>query len=143
MANALYPYFKQVCLDKGSADSVDMNTDAVKIMLIDATAVYNAAHKYLGDLLTADPACDLGRSPAVTTPTVVNGTFDCDDPTVTPGPAAGKTIKGYVAYKATGVDGTSTLIAWVDHDSGGNAISLPGNGADVTVQMDAAGLFDL
>ena len=82
MANTLYPYFKQVCLDKGSADSVDMNTDTLKVAVLDSTAAYVSTHKYLGDITTAHPGCIIGRSGALTTPTVANGTFDCDDPTV-------------------------------------------------------------
>ena len=46
-------------------------------------------------------------------------------------------------FKDTGSDATATLVAWVDHDSSSNPISLAGNGSDVDIVMDAAGLFDL
>lgn len=142
MANALYPYYKQTCLDQSNVDAVDMNTDTLKAVAFDATAAYSAAHKYVGDIKTAHPGCEIGRSAALTTPTVVNGTFDCDDPTV-PAVPNGKTIAAYAIVKDTGNDATSTLVAWVDHDSAGNPISLPGNGSDVQIVMDAAGLFDV
>lgn len=138
MANALYQYYKQVALDSGHADNVDLNTDAIKLMLYDGYTI-DQADKYVADLSTGT---EIARSTALASPTVVNGTFDAADKTLTAVPT-GHTVTHIIVYKDTGSDATSVLVAVIDHDQGAAPLSQATNGSDITVQFDAAGIFDL
>jgi len=136
----LYPYYKQVALDTGHTDHVDMNTDTVKCAILEGYT-YNSAHKYLSDVTAA--ATYNASSAAVTSPTVTNGTFDCADPVVTT-PTTGKTITSVIFYKDTGTASTSTLICHIDKQQDGTTnISLVTNGQNVTVGLHASGVYDL
>lgn len=139
MANALFDYYKQVCLDTGSADHVDMNSDTIKVMLRDSYTIDLVNDKYVSDLSTGT---EIARSGALTSPTVVNGTFDAADITVTAVPT-GHTVTHLILFKDTGVDTTSTLIAVIDHDQAAAPLSQATNGSDILVSFDAAGIFDL
>ena len=137
----LFPYYKQVALDTGSADHVDMNTDTVKVALISGYT-YNAAHKYLSDA-TGAGATVIATSPALASPTVVNGTFDAADATCA-AVAAGSTVTAILVYKDSGLATTSTLVAHIDKaQDGTTALSLATNGSDITVQFHASGIFDI
>jgi hypothetical protein len=134
----LYPHFKQVALDSGNADNVDMNTDTIKVLLYDGYT-YDSADVYVSDLSTGT---EVARSGALTSPTVTNGTFDAADITVAAVPT-GHTITDIIIYKDTGVDTSSVLIAHIDEDQAAAALSLATNGSDVDISFDAAGIFDL
>ena len=134
----LYPYFKQVALDSGSTDNVDLNTDTIKVALIDGYT-YDSSDKYVADLGTGTI---VARSGALQSPTVVDGTFDAADITVA-SVATGHTITNLVIYKDTGSDATSVVIAHIDQDGSAVALSLPTNGSDVDVTFNASGIFDL
>lgn len=137
----LYPYYKQVALDKGSADAVDLNTDTIKVALLEGY-VYDSTDKYLADVISGGGTV-VARSGALTTPTVANGTFDADDPTIAAVPS-GHTVSSYVLYKDTGSDATATVIGHVDKQTDGTtAISLATNGSNVTITFHSSGIFDL
>jgi hypothetical protein len=115
-----------------------MNTDTVKVALMEGYT-YNSAHKYYSDV----SANAVASSAAVSSPTVVNGTFDCADPVVTT-PASGHTISSVIFYKDTGTAGTSTLVAHIDKQQDGTTnISLVTNGQNVTIGIHASGVYDL
>lgn len=141
----LYSYYKQVALDTGSADHVDMNTDTVKCALLE-NGGFTATDKYLSDVLntTNHPGVNaVARSGALATPTVTNGTFSAANEVLSAVPS-GHTINAVVLYKDTGVDTTCTVIAYIDKQADGvTAISLPTNGSDITVTWNAAGIFDI
>ena len=134
----LYPYYKQVALDIGHTDAVDLNTSTIKILLCE-NYTYNSVHKYVSDI---SGAAIIIRSNALASPTVTSGVFDAADITVSAVPT-GHTITDLIIYKATGVDSTSTLIANIDQDQASNPLSLPTNGSDVTISFDPAGIFSL
>lgn len=134
----LYPYFKQVALDSGNADNVDLNTDTIKIMLVDGYT-YDSTDKYVSDISTGTI---IQRSGALASPTVTNGTFDAADETLTAVPA-GHTVTDIIIFKDTGADASSVLIANIDQDQSAVALSLATNGSDILVSFAAAGIFDL
>jgi hypothetical protein len=139
----LYPYFKQVALDSGAADNVDLNTDSIKVLALNGHT-FDSADKYVSDVLADAGTTEVARSGALTTPTVTNGTFDADDASIAAGQVnAGETITDLVLYKDTGADASSPVICHIDQDQAAAALSLPGNGSAVTISWDAAGIFDL
>lgn len=136
----LYPYFKQVALDSGHADNVDLNTDTIKLLFLNGYT-YDATDHYVSDVL-AGPETEIGRSGALDSPTVTNGTFDAANET-TSGIAGGSTITDVVVFKDTGSDATSVVIAHIDEDQSAVALSLATDGSPITATFDAAGIFDL
>lgn len=134
----LFPWFKQVALDSGHADNVDLNTDTIKVLLIDGYT-YDSTDKYVSDIGTGTI---VARSGALASPTVTNGTFDAADETVSSVPT-GHTITDLILYKDTGADATSVLIGHIDEDQAAAAMSLPTNGSDVLLTFAGAGIFDL
>jgi hypothetical protein len=137
----LYPYFKQMALDSGATDNVDLNTDTIKLLYLNGLT-YDSTDKYVSDVLADAGVTEIGRSAALTSPTVTNGTFDAADPT-TSGIAGGSTITDVVVFKDTGVDSSSVVIAHIDQDQSAAALSLATDGSPITATFDAAGIFDL
>jgi hypothetical protein len=138
----VYPYFKQVALDSGHADNVDINTESIKVLLVSGYT-YDSADKYVSDVTGS--STEVARSSALTTPTVVNGTFDADDASVAAGDvASGETVSDLILYSDAGAtDASKVIICHIDQDQAAAALSFPGNGSAVTIQWDAAGIFDL
>lgn len=136
----LFPYYKQVALDSGSADNVDANTDTIKVLVLEGLT-FDAADKYVSDVLADVGVTEIARTGALTAPTVTNGTFDAADISVVC--PTGHTITDLVVYKDTGVDASSVVIAHIDQDQAAAALSLPTNGGTVDISFDAAGIFDL
>lgn len=135
----LFPYYKQTALDIGNTDRVDLNTDTIKILAM-KNYTYDSSDHYVSDIGTGTI---LKRSGALTSPTVVSGTFDAADITLAAVPVDATGITSLIVYKDTGADGTSTVIAHIDQNSVGGAMSLPTNGSDVLVTFHASGIFDL
>lgn len=135
----LFPYFKQVALDSGHADNVDLNTDTIKVLAM-KNYTYDSSDKYVSDLGTGT---ELARSGALTSPTVTNGTFDAADTTLTAVGTDATGITDLLIFKDTGSDASSVLIAHIDEDQAASALSLPTNGSDVAVSFAGAGIFDL
>lgn len=133
MANALYPLAKKAILD-GEIDFLD---DTIKLAILDG-ASYNAAHQYYDDV----SASALGTPQTLTSKSTTGGTFDAADPTFT-AVASGDEVTAYVIYKDTGNPASSPLIAWFDTDDNEQAISVPTNGGDITVVLNASGIFSI
>lgn len=135
MANALYSKAKEQMLD----GTLDIDGSTIKVVLVDNSGyTFSAAHTGLADISAGDRVATSG---ALASKTVTGGTFDAADETITG--VTGNTISRFVIYKDTGVEATSTLIAYFDTDSTPAAISLVPNGSDVLITFDAAGIFSL
>lgn len=142
----LYPYYKQNALDTGATDHADMNTDSIKVLLLE-NGGYTATDKYVSDVLNTTNHTgvhECGRSGALTSPTVTNGTFDAADITIA-AVATGHTINSIVVFKdAGGADTANPVIAFIDKATDGTtALSLATNGSDITVTFHASGIFDI
>jgi hypothetical protein len=142
----LYPYYKQNALDTGNTDHADMNTDSIKVLLLESGG-YTSTDKYVSDVLntgTHTGVHECARSAALASPTVVNGTFDAADVTLT-AVATGHTVDAIVVFKdAGGADTANPVIAFIDKaQDGTTALSQATNGGDITVQFHASGIFDL
>lgn len=135
MANALYPAFKQALLNK----EWDMNTDTVKVSLINTGTSYNSAHDFYNDISSGV----LGTPQTITTPTITSGVFDGDNVTFT-AVAAGGTVVAYVVWIDTGgASSTDPLVAWFDTDGAAAAINIPTNGSNITITFNGSGIFAL
>lgn len=129
MANALY--------DKGREDfldgSIDWDTDTIKVVACDSGYTANlSTHANLSDV---PAAARVATSGALTSKTVAAGVADAADVTFL-AVASGKTITQLVIYKDTGAESTSRLIARIDTNASSQAISIPTNGGDITIQWD-------
>lgn len=129
MANALYPKFKESLLSQNP--SVDLDTDTIKVSILNTGATYSSANQYYSSV----SASALNTPQTLGSKTVTSGVFDAADVTFT-AVTAGSTVVALVIYKDTGNAATSPLIAWIDTDSGG-AISIPTNGGDISFQWDS------
>lgn len=137
MANGMYPKSLSSFLTKG----IDCSADDIRILLLTSGQAFNSAHQFVSDL-TAGNIIQRGGA-GMTTKTTVSGVFKADNYTLT-AVAAGSTVAALVIYDNTpALDSAKNLIAWIDHDSGGAAISLATNGSDITVTMNASGYFSI
>lgn len=130
MASALYPSFKQLLL----GGDIDLATDDIRAVIVDtADYIYSSAHDFLDDI-PADAG--VAVSSALTGKTIANGVFDAAD--VTFNAVTGDSVEAVVLYKHTGVDATSSLIAYIDGFS-----AVTPNGGSVTASWNASGIFAL
>lgn len=135
MPNAIYPKYKEALLNADA--NVDLVAENVKAFLVDAADyTYGAAHVFISSV--GAPA-RVATSPNLTTKTVVDGTFDCDNWTWTA--VSGDPSEAVILYVDTGVEGTSRLVAYLD--TGITNLPVTPNGGDITFQVDAAGVFTL
>jgi hypothetical protein len=142
----LYDYYKQNALDTGNTDHVDLNSDSIKVLLLE-NGGYLSTDKYVSDVLNTtnhSGVHECGRSGAVTSPVVTNGTFSCANITIT-AVATGHTINSIVVFKdAGGADTANPVIAFIDKaQDGTTALSQATNGGDITVQWHASGVYDI
>lgn len=135
MANALQAIARQQFLGGDTA----WDSDTFKVVLLDNTYAYSAAHDFLNDV---GAGARIATSAALASKTITDGYADAADVVFSALPA-GDTIVALWVFKDTGVEGTSTLIAYYDTKADSTAISVPTNGGDVTVQWNALGLFRL
>lgn len=146
MANALYDTFKEALIDAGSLTpgGIDLNTDVIIATLIDsADYTFSAAHaEYDQPSSTGDvsAAAKVAESPTLTTPTVVDGTFDTDGFTWT-------SVSGDVSEAIILSDGTISapvtdqLVAY--YDTGMSGMPVTPNSGDIVVTVNASGWFSL
>ena len=132
MANQLYPKFKEAMLRA----NINLETSAVKLMLVDAADyTYDPAHEFQSSVPIAARE---EISAAMTGKTILNGLFDADDvvwPT-----ASGDPCELVIAFIDTGTPATSRLIAIWDTATG---LPVTPNGANINVQVNASGIFQL
>lgn len=128
MANLLYPTGKAALLG-----AVNLATDTIKALLVDATYTYSAAHDNLDDITAGKR---VGSAVTLTGVAVTAGKFSASDTTF---PAlAGAAVAYVVIYKHTGVEGTSSLIAIFDTVTG---IPYTPVGNDLVLHWNAAGIL--
>ena len=127
MANALYDAGREAFLD----GTISWSSDNIKVVLVDAAdyTVNLATHTALSD---SPAAGRVATSANLTSKTVTAGVADAAD--VTLSAVSGDQSEALVIYKDTGVESTSTLIAYID-----TATNLPvtPNGGDITIQWDS------
>lgn len=128
MANSFYTDF----FDQLGSAGIAFLTDNIKVVLTDADYTFSAAHTALSDIGGTGRVATSGN---LSGKTLTDGVFDADDITFA-AVAAGDTVTGFALYKDTGVESTSTLIAFWDTDTGG-AISIPTNGGDINLTWDS------
>jgi hypothetical protein len=109
MANALYDKGREGILDR----TIDMTGD-VRVMLVESTYAFSAAHDFLNDITAGN---DNGRSAALASMTYTNGVFDAADTTITA--TAAVACSALVIFQHTGSDATARLIAYVDTPTSG------------------------
>jgi hypothetical protein len=137
----LFSYgLSEIC--KGNLDFLN---DTIKLQLYESGWApdgydWSNAHQSLADLPVGsrkgNPATLTGKT--ITDEPGTGAVFRCDDLTVTGLPAAG-TLDGFLLYKDTGVESTSTLILCMNQGVGFYQWST---GADVSVKIDSYyGLF--
>lgn len=129
MASALYPSFKALLL----GGDIDLASDDIRAIIVDtADYTYSAAHDFLDDV----PAgARVAVSSALGSKTITSGVFDAAD--VTFSAVTGDSVEAIVLYKHTGVDATSSLIAYID------GISVTPNGGNIVASWHASGIFAL
>lgn len=122
--SSIYPLGRQAW---GDGD-VSWSGDDIKVVLLDDTYEYDAAHEFHDDLTGI-----LATSGNLTGKTNVLGVMDADDVTI-PAVAAGDTITQVVIFQDTTVSATSRLLAHYDRlatsvlietDTDGGAILIP------------------
>ena len=109
MANVLYDKGREGILDR----TIDMTGD-VRVMLVESTYVFSAAHDFLDDITAGN---DNGRSAALASKTYTSGVFDAADTTITA--TAAVACNALVIYQHTGADATARLIAYIDTPTSG------------------------
>lgn len=137
MASALYPKAKESFLSQNP--SVDMDTDTIKIALVNTTTdyTYSAAHQFLSSVTTYSGTTDQ----TLGTKTITSGVFDAADATFTSVAISGsKTVQALVIYKDTGSAATSPLVAYID---GFTAVTPNGGNISVTFDNGASKIFAL
>ena len=126
MANALFDHAREQFL----TGNIDWATDTFKIVLVD-TAAYTvnlSTHQNLDDVAGVSR---IATSGALASKTTTAGAADCAD--ITFATVTGASIEGFVIYKDTGVEATSTLIGYVDTGTG---LPITPNGGDIVLVVD-------
>ena len=123
--NKLYPKGRQGFL----GGDIAADTDAIKVVLLDASYAYDAAHDFLDDI---GAGARVATSANLTGKTITDGVFDADDVTLTAVPL-GDTVTQVALFQSTGADATSRLIAHFDTKSDDTPISVVTNGGDIQV----------
>lgn len=126
MANALYAKGRNAFL----IGAIDWVNDSINVVLVD-TADYTvdlANHDSLADI----PVAARVSTTSLASKTAVDGVADAGDATFTT--VTGDEAEALVIYKNTGVEGTSTLIAYIDNASG---LPVLPNTGDIIVQWDS------
>ena len=132
MANSLYTKGKEALLG-----ALNLSSDTIKAQLIDAAdyTVNLSTHDNLDDV----PAgARVGTAVALGSKTLTNGVFDAADVTFTA--VTGDPSEAVILYKDSGVESTSTLIAYFDTATG---LPVTPTGVDITVSWNASGIFSI
>jgi hypothetical protein len=109
MANVLYDKGREGFLD----GSIDWDTDDVRVILVESTYAFSAAHDFVDDLGTNDN----GRSAALGSKTVTSGVADAANTTITA--TAALACNALVIYKYNAADSAARLIAYIDTPASG------------------------
>jgi len=134
MASGLFDKYKEAITFPGtlgttSGDAVDLETDTIKVALVDHGVVDPnlSTHDYYDDISSAV----VGTPQTLTSKTNTDGQFDAAD--VTFSSVSGNTCESLVLFKDTGTPSTSMLIAKIDSGTG---LPVTPGGGDITVEWD-------
>jgi len=136
MTNLPYDSATTKLLSNALLGTGGFNSFAVYAALVTSTYTYSAAHDFYDDLTGV-----ISGNVELTSETVSAAFYDSAD-IVFPTPASGSTYTQVIFYMHTGVDATADLLARFDTDSNG-AISEAGNDEDITLTINAGGIFSL
>lgn len=141
MANALFVSYRNNMLGNGT--KVDLDADTIKAMFVDGAddTPVAATDDFIDDIVSGGRVPAIGSCPTLGTKTigtVAAGVFDADNTVFTT--LSGDQVEYLILFKDSGVEGTSDLIALWDTATG---LPLTPNGADVTVQWNASGIFQV
>lgn len=138
MSNAVYPKYKESLLKEADANNgLDGTTTAAPyVALVDTgTYTYSASHQFYSSLSGI-----VGTDQPLTTPTVVNGTFDADDVTFTA--VSGASVEALVIYRHnTGANTTWRLVLYEDTSVTG--LPVTPNGGNIVITWNASGIFTI
>jgi hypothetical protein len=135
MANVMYPLCAKGILDGTFGN---MATADIRFMLVDTgVETYNAADQFVSNITSpvARMAASLGTK---TTNVPTNGTLDAVDPTINS--VTGSTVEAVVLYLYNASDAAAPLMVWIDSTP---SIAFTPNGSNVTIAIDAAGIFSI
>lgn len=132
--SAVYPLAKAALL-KGDVDL----DGTVKIVAVDATYVYSAAHDFLNDVVGGSR---LGTAQTLTSKTFTGGQFAADPVTYT-GVAVAEEVAGFVGYIDAGDEATSTLVWFCDTRADQTAIAYTGDGAAISITWPYGYIFTI
>jgi hypothetical protein len=135
VANALYPLGAKGILDGTFGNMVSAD---LRFMLVDTgVETYNAADQFVSNITS--PVARMAASLASKTTNVpTNGTLDAADPTINS--VTGATVEAVVLYLFNASDAAAPLLAWIDSSP---TIAFTPNGSNVTLQLDANGIFSI
>lgn len=128
MADVLFPKFKEALLKS----DIDLEVDDIRVALMKSTYSYNSAHAFMNDVATHEN----GRSAALASKTVTDGTFDAADTTITATDAAA--CNAIIVFKHTGDNATAAVICYIDF-----AEFTPSASQVCQVPFHASGIFAL
>lgn len=154
MADIIFNTGKKKIVDHNDADTINLLSNTIKVMLVDTTYVGNADDDFVDDGTSNDPQSKeltgvsgytggfagsgrktLAGKTITTNDTADRAEFDANDVTWT-ALGVGGTIGSVIMYKNGTADTDSQLIAKFD------VTDTPTNGSDITVQWNAAGLLN-
>lgn len=127
MANAAYPEGLDAILN----GDIDLNTDTIKVALVDDSYTYSAAHDFYDDI-SADV---VGTPVALAGVTMTAGVVDATSPTSFSG-TGGNDVDTIIIYKDTGVAATSPLLFHLDTVSSGLPFSPPAGAWTLDINWD-------
>lgn len=136
MANALYGKGREAFLNGG----INWASDTIKAILVD-TASYTVSIDVHDNLDDVPAGARVGTAVTLASKTSTLGVADCADFSFT-GLSSAPTIEALVVFKDTGVETTSTLIAYIDTATG-LPVAAGATQVDVTVDSGANKLFKL
>jgi hypothetical protein len=115
---------------QGKSTQVNLLTDNIKLLFY--SGAFTSTHEFVSDLTGASI---IARSGNLAGKTLTNGTFDANDITLTA--VTGSAFTHVIAYKDTGSDATSVLLA--EFTVG----SFTPSGSDVLVVFNASGAWSI
>ena len=139
MANAVYPLWKQSLMTEAdtnkSLNQTGSNAPYAALVTTSSGYTYSTSHQFYSSLTNI-----VGTPQPITTPTVVNGTFDGDDCTFTA--VSGTVVGAIVIYRQnSGANTTWRLVIYEDTSVTG--LPVTPNGGNIVITWNPSGIFTL
>ena len=137
MANSLFDIYKEALVGGGNLGGtlVNLASDDIRVVLID-TGTFDpdpAVTENMGQVSGI-----VGTAVTLTTPPVLDGTFDSDDVTFVG--VSGNSIEKLLIYKHTGVPANDIILVQFDTATG---LPVTPNSGDIVIQWNLSGIFSL